>query len=233
LAIEKGSNLVGYDEDLVGLTCFPGGAGLFQHGGVAIRSERRERAKYMYKQSPLAAYLVALIFLPSVVISGQSTAKQVSPPLKAVAVLHPTTGNNVTGTVTFTEVEDGVRVDAAITGLTPGKHGFHVHESGDCSAPDAGSAGAHFNPTNKQHGGADSLERHVGDMGNIEADASGEAKLNYLDHRMSLGNDRRSIIGRAVIVHAKPDDLKTQPSGDSGDRVACGVIGRAKSDEKQ
>jgi len=108
-----------------------------------------------------------------------------------------------------------------------------VHEFGDCGAPDAISAGGHFNPTNKQHGGADSLERHVGDMGNIEADASGEAKLNYLDHRMSLGNDRRSIIGRAVIVHAKPDDLESQPSGDSGDRVACGVIGRAKSNENQ
>ena len=164
---------------------------------------------------------------------GQSTEKQASAPLKAVAVLHPTEGNRVTGTVTFMEVEDGVRVDAEIHGLTPGKHGFHVHEFGDCGAPDASSAGSHFNPTNKQHGGADSLERHVGDMGNIEADASGEAKLNYLDHKMSLADDKRSIIGRAVIVHAKPDDLKSQPSGDSGDRVACGVIGRAKSEENQ
>jgi len=189
----------------------------------------------MHMQSPLATYLVALtcpFFLPALV-SGQSTAKHVSPPLKAIAVLHPAAGNNVTGTVTFTEVEDGVRVDAAITGLTPGKHGFHVHELGDCSAPDAGSAGGHFNPTNKPHGGADALERHVGDMGNVDADASGAAKLTYLDHRMSLANDRRSIIGRAVVVHAKPDDLKTQPSGDSGARVACGVIGRVKSDENQ
>jgi len=187
----------------------------------------------MYVQSSLATYLIALTFLSPAVISGQSTANRASPPLKAIAVLRSTAGNNVTGTVTFTEVEDGVRVDAVITGLTPGKHGFHVHEFGDCSAPDAGSAGGHFNPTNKPHGGADAIERHLGDMGNVEADASGAAKLTYLDHRMSLANDKLSIVGRAVIVHAKPDDLKTQPSGDSGDRVACGVVGRAKSEENQ
>jgi Cu-Zn family superoxide dismutase len=149
--------------------------------------------------------------------------------MKAIAVLHPTAGSKVSGTVTFTEVADGVEVQATITGLTPGKHGFHVHEFGDCSAADASSAGGHFNPTNQPHGAPDDQARHAGDMGNIEADASGNAKLNYIDHDMSLTDDRRSIIGRAVIVHAKADDLKTQPTGDSGARVACGVIGRAKS----
>ena len=172
---------------------------------------------------------VGFLLLAAPTAGARSNRRKAVPPLKAVAVLHPTAGNTVEGSVTFTEVEDGVQVDATITGLTPGKHGFHVHEFGDCSAVDASSAGAHFNPTNKPHGGADAIERHVGDMGNVEADASGAAKLIYLDHRMSLGNDRRSIIGRAVIVHAKPDDWKTQPSGDSGDRVACGVIGRAKA----
>ena len=181
-------------------------------------------------RSSLAAcgFAVTWALLSTAAINGQSHMTKASDPLRAVALLHPTEGNKVTGTVTFTEVEDGVRVDAQIHGLTPGKHGFHVHEFGDCSAPDASSAGAHFNPTNKQHGGADALERHVGDMGNITADAAGEAKLNYLDHKMSLADDERSIIGRTVIVHAKPDDLKSQPSGDSGDRVACGVVGRAK-----
>ena len=151
-----------------------------------------------------------------------------STPLKAVAVLRPTEGNKVSGTVTFTEVADGVQVDAEITGLAPGKHGFHIHEFGDCSAADASSAGAHFNPTNQPHAAPDAEVRHVGDMGNVDADASGAAKLEYLDHHMSLANDERSIIGRSVVVHAKADDLKSQPAGDSGARVACGVIGRAK-----
>ena len=179
----------------------------------------------------IRSWLIALVFLSltAVAVYAQATAEKPSAPLKAVAVLHPTAGNKVSGTITFTEVADGVQLQAEITGLTPGKHGFHVHEFGDCSAADAASAGAHFNPTNQPHGAPDAQARHVGDMGNVEADASGVAKLNYVDHDMSLGNDERSIIGRSVIVHAKADDLKTQPAGDSGARVACGVIGRAKS----
>src|SRR2546430_17103421 len=147
---------------------------------------------------------------------------------KGISVLHPTAGNKVTGTVTFTPVADGVQVHAELAGLTPGKHGFHVHEFGDCSAADASSAGAHFNPTNKPHAGPDAPERHVGDMGNVEADASGKATLEYLDHQISLTNDQQSAIGRSVVVHAQADDLKSQPAGDSGARIACGVIGRAK-----
>ena len=177
------------------------------------------------------ASFVALIFL---VVSpftarAQTPAEKPSAPLKAVAVLHPTAGSKVSGTVTFTEEADGVRVRAEITGLTPGNHGFHIHEFGDCSAADASSAGAHFNPTNNPHAGPDAAERHVGDMGNVEAEASRKATLEYVDHQISLTNDQRSVIGRSVVVHAKADDLKSQPSGDSGARVACGVIGRAKS----
>jgi len=177
------------------------------------------------------ASLIGLTFLLSVgfTAQAQTPAEKPSPPLKAVAVLHPTGGNKLSGTVTFTEVADGVQVQAEITGLTPGNHGFHVHEFGDCSAADASSAGAHFNPTNKPHAGPDATERHVGDMGNVEADASGKAKLEYVDHQISLTNDQQSVIGRSVVVHAKADDLKSQPTGDSGARVACGVIGRAKS----
>ena len=147
---------------------------------------------------------------------------------KGISVLHPTAGNKVSGTVTFTAAADGVKIHAEIAGLTPGKHGFHVHEFGDCSAADASSAGAHFNPTNQPHAGPDTAARHEGDMGNIEADASGNAKLDYVDHQISLTDDAKSAIGRSVVVHAKPDDLKTQPSGDSGARIACGVIGWAK-----
>ena len=179
----------------------------------------------------LRVSMIGLAFLSLAALTGpaQTPAEKPSAPLQAIAVLHATAGNKVSGIVKFTEVADGVQVQAEITGLTPGNHGFHVHEFGDCSAPDVSSAGAHFNPTNKPHAGPDALERHVGDMGNVGADSSGKAKLEYVDHQISLTNDQQSVIGRSVVVHAKADDLKSQPAGDSGARIACGVIGRAKS----
>lgn len=146
---------------------------------------------------------------------------------KAIAVLHPTNGNQVTGTVTFTKGTEGVRIVADLTGLKPGKHGFHVHEFGDCSAPDATSAGGHFNPTKHEHGAPDAAQRHAGDLGNIEADGSGKAHVDFTDKAMKLSGDE-GIVGHAVIVHEKADDLKTQPTGDAGGRVACGVVGIAK-----
>ena len=177
------------------------------------------------------ASFIGLMFLSfaGLIALAQTPAAKSTASSKAIAVLHPTAGNKVAGTVTFTPVADGVQVHADITGLTPGKHGFHVHEFGDCSAADAASAGAHFNPTNQPHAGPDAAARHEGDMGNVEANAYGNAKLDYVDHQISLSNDAKLVIGRSVVVHAKPDDLKTQPSGDSGARVACGVIGWAKT----
>src|SRR5215475_12708903 len=172
--------------------------------------------------------LMSLSFAGLIALAQTPSAKSATSS-KAIAVLHPTAGNKVAGTVTFTPVAGGVQVHAEITGLTPGKHGFHVHEFGDCSAADLSSAGAHFNPTNQPHAGPDAAARHEGDMGNVEADASGNAKLDYVDHQISLTDDAKSVIGRSVVVHAKPDDLKTQPSGDAGARIACGVIGWAKS----
>src|SRR5947199_3210566 len=102
-------------------------------------------------------------------------------PTKAIAVLHPTAGNNVTGSVTFTNSGDEVKVVADVTGLTPGKHGFHIHEFGDCSSSDGSSAGGHFNPTHKQHGAPDASDRHAGDLANIEAAASGKAHTDGCD----------------------------------------------------
>jgi superoxide dismutase, Cu-Zn family len=174
-------------------------------------------------------FALIAFFAAAFSVQSQTPEAKSSAPLKAIAVLHPTAGNKVSGMVTFTEVADGVQVRAEISGLTPGTHGFHVHEFGDCSGADANSAGAHFNPTNKPHAGPDAAERHVGDMGNVQADASGKAKLDYVDHDISLRKDPKSVIGRSVIVHAQRDDLKSQPSGDAGARVACGVIGVAKS----
>jgi superoxide dismutase, Cu-Zn family len=141
---------------------------------------------------------------------------------KAAAQLEPKSGSQVTGTVTFTKVGDEIQVVADIQNLKPGKHGFHIHEKGDCSAADAASAGAHFNPTQKHHGGPMTPDHHSGDLGNIEADASGKAHLDWKGKLSLSGND--SIIGRSVVVHEKEDDLKTDPSGNSGARIACGVI---------
>lgn len=146
---------------------------------------------------------------------------------KAIAVLSPASGSNVSGTVTFTKSGNEVNVVAEVSGLKPGKHGFHVHQFGDCSAKDATSAGDHYNPTNNPHANHDTEKRHMGDLGNIEADASGKARLELKDKVLKLSGDD-SIVGYAVIVHEKADDLKTQPTGDAGGRIACGVIGVAK-----
>ena len=143
---------------------------------------------------------------------------------KATAVIHPTQGNIVSGIVTFDEHNDGLHISAKLTGLTPGKHGFHLHEFGDCGCPDAVCAGSHFNPTNKPHGGPDNPERHAGDFGNITADDQGHAHYELVDSHATL-NGPYSIIGRTVIVHADPDDLTTQPTGNAGARIGCGVIG--------
>jgi Cu-Zn family superoxide dismutase len=141
---------------------------------------------------------------------------------KATAKLEPKSNSKVTGTVTFTKSGDDVEVVGEIQNLTPGKHGFHIHDKGDCSAPDAASAGGHFNPTHQHHGGPSTAERHTGDLGNIEADKSGNAHIQWKGKMSLSGAD--SIIGKSVVVHEKEDDLKTDPSGNSGARIACGVI---------
>jgi Cu-Zn family superoxide dismutase len=145
---------------------------------------------------------------------------------KAVAVIHPTQGNAASGTVTFEHQPQGMLVTAKIHGLTPGEHGFHIHEYGNCSCADALCAGDHFNPTHKNHGGPHNPERHVGDLGNITADARGNVQYEYVDTFLTL-NGPHSIIGRSVIVHEQRDDLVSQPVGNAGARVGCGVIGIA------
>ncbi len=146
---------------------------------------------------------------------------------KAVCVLSPTKGSKVKGVVTFTRSDSGIVVTADVEGLTPGKHGFHVHQFGDCTSPDGSSAGDHFNPDNTSHGAPHNGQRHVGDLGNLEAGPDGKAHYQRADSLVSL-NGKHSVIGRALVVHAGEDDLKSQPSGNSGARVAYGVIGIAK-----
>jgi len=143
---------------------------------------------------------------------------------KVSAALSPTAGNKAAGSVTFASSGDRVRVVAKVSGLQPGAHGFHIHEKGDCSAADGMSAGGHFNPTTKPHGNPSAGEHHGGDMPMLEADAAGNATLDATLDTVTLGSDATSIVGRAVIVHKDADDFKTQPTGNSGARVACGVI---------
>lgn len=149
---------------------------------------------------------------------------------EAVAEIKSFKGNQIKGIVTFTKVSNGIRVVADVQGLAPGKHGFHVHEFGDCSGEGA-AAGEHFNPTHRAHGGPDSAERHVGDLGNLIADENGHAHYERVDTLISLSGEN-SILGRSIIIHSDPDDYTTQPSGHSGNKIACGLI-TAQTDVKR
>jgi Cu-Zn family superoxide dismutase len=143
---------------------------------------------------------------------------------KATATLEPTKGNTAAGTVTFQQKGDRVAVTVNVTGLTPNsEHGFHAHEKGDCSSGDGMSTGGHFNPTGKPHG-PQSADHHAGDMPGLKADANGNVKTSFELTGVTIGSGAADLAGRGLIVHAGPDDFKTQPTGNSGARVACGVI---------
>lgn len=143
----------------------------------------------------------------------------------AEAVVKAASGSKVEGVVHFMAKGESLTVHAKLSGLTPGDHGFHVHETGDCSAPDAKSAGGHFNPGHVDHGAPTDEAHHGGDLGNIKADDSGVAEVTMTIGSLSLDPKAdNSVIGKAVIVHGGADDLKSQPSGAAGPRVACGVV---------
>ena len=158
--------------------------------------------------------------------NGNATKEHVAGPTKAICVMSPLSDSKVSGVITFTQKGAEVEITGSISGLTPGEHGFHVHEFGDLTSKDGKSTGGHFNPDGKKHGGPHDKDRHVGDLGNIKADNKGVATLNMKDKVIQLDGPH-SIIGRGLIVHAKADDEKSQPSGDAGGRVGGGVIGIA------
>ncbi len=168
--------------------------------------------------------LVACSQEAEVVQSDAAINAQTESATEFAAVLQPTEGNAVSGTVLFSSTENGVRVSANVNGLAlMSSHGFHIHEFGDCSAADASSAGGHFNPRGQPHGAPDSAQRHVGDLGNIVSNGAGVAQTNMVDTQLSFsGMD--SIVGKSVVIHAVVDDLETQPTGNAGARLACGVI---------
>lgn len=132
------------------------------------------------------------------------------------------------GTMTITEVDHGVKITGDIKGLPAGSHGFHIHETGACAAPDFKSAGGHFNPDGHDHGDLSKNPSHNGDMANIEVGSNGRVHVDIENTKVTLRPDAKNSLlkkgGTAIVVHAKPDDYKTQPTGDAGDRLLCGVI---------
>jgi Cu-Zn family superoxide dismutase len=136
----------------------------------------------------------------------------------------------VSGVVNFTEVPGGIQVVTRVEGASPGQHGLHVHEVGACDGPDFQSAGGHFNPTGAPHAGPMATPRHAGDLGNIEIAADGTGSADLTTDLLTLDEGANSVLGKSVIVHAGADDLTTQPTGDSGSRVACGLVERVEGE---
>ncbi len=168
--------------------------------------------------------LTALTCAIALAITGCGALKTKTKPIEAA--MAPTAGSNVAGTLVFTSVPGGVHISGRLTGLAPGStHGFHLHEHGDCSATDASSAGGHFNPTSTAHGDPMGMIHHGGDIANQVADAQGAVDVDVTVRGVTLGTGvSDDVLGRSVIVHRDADDYATQPSGNSGPRLACGVI---------
>lgn len=143
----------------------------------------------------------------------------------ASAQLTATKGNAVSGVVNFVQKGDKVLVSGEVRGLKPsGEHGFHIHDKGDCSSGDGMGTGGHFNPDGKAHGAHAHNVHHVGDLPSLKADASGTARFSFESTALTLGSGVADVQGRGLIVHRDADDYQTQPTGNSGPRVACGVI---------
>ena len=181
-----------------------------------------------------AGLILALVIVTAIaVISGGNSAVATaklggaSAPkaaAKAMATLDSKSGSTLTGKATFMEKSGGVEIKVEISGAKPGMHGIHLHETGDCSAPDAKSAGGHFNPDGTSHGAPDADPHHAGDLGNISVGANGKGSLRIFAKGLTVGPGPHSVGGRALVVHADPDDLKSQPAGNSGARFSCGVV---------
>lgn len=150
-----------------------------------------------------------------------------APTGRVFAKIEPASGSRVHGRAEFTQADGKVTMTVEVSGLTPGEHAIHLHENGDCSAPDASSAGGHWNPTYEAHGKWGTHPFHRGDVGNLDADARGRATFTFTTGLWSLdGDPSRNVVGKAIVIHAKADDFTSQPSGNAGARVACGVIER-------
>ncbi len=147
----------------------------------------------------------------------------------AEATLEAKSGSKVAGTVLFSKTDKGLQVKASVSGASPGAHGIHIHDKGDCSSPDGKSAGDHFNPTKAPHAGPDQATRHGGDLGNITVNSDGKGQMTMDLPPVAGMSDWGTIVGKSVVLHEKADDLKTQPAGDAGPRIGCGVIAAVKA----
>lgn len=163
--------------------------------------------------------------------SGSSTQAAADEHVGATAEMKPAANAKdemVTGTIKLISDEHGVKMMLDLKGFKPNsEHAIHIHEKGDLSSPDLKSAGPHFNPHMKKHGGPTGEERHCGDLGNITADADGNVKMTIDAHGVTLDGEKDGVIGRSIIIHAVADDLKTDPAGNAGDRISGGVIEKA------
>jgi Cu-Zn family superoxide dismutase len=144
----------------------------------------------------------------------------------ASAVIEPKSGSHTTGKAWFAKSKDGIQVLVIAQHLMPGLHGIHIHEKGNCSAQDASSAGPHYNPSLHKHGSADPHKYHMGDLGNIVISNKGIGILNLGIPTSEHGahTNWQDIIGRSIVLHGGVDDLTSQPAGDSGNRIGCGLI---------
>jgi Cu-Zn family superoxide dismutase len=169
-------------------------------------------------------FMPLALFIATVLSTGCTSMS--SPGPSALVAMESRSGSSVTGSIRVSEVGGGLRLLGEVRGLKPGgEHGFHIHEKGDCSAPDASSAGGHFNPAGAPHGHAGKGPHHAGDMPNLKADANGVAKVDQTVPGVTLqAGTAQSAAGRSLVVHRDPDDYTSQPAGNSGPRVACGVI---------
>jgi superoxide dismutase, Cu-Zn family len=173
---------------------------------------------------------IILFFITFLIACGpRQSAEREAAREMAIAEMNPASGSEVRGLATFVQTDKGVTMTLELSGLKPnGVHALHLHEFGDCSAPDATSAGGHWNPTKERHGerhGTD--EFHRGDIDNIEADGQGRARYEITVEDWTIGGDPATdILGKSVIVHMDEDDFETQPTGDAGDRISCGAIVR-------
>ncbi|HYO76163.1 MAG TPA: superoxide dismutase family protein [Thermoanaerobaculia bacterium] len=163
-----------------------------------------------------------VLFSVSLVLLASCASMSSGP--RAMATLAPTSGSTAAGTVNLTQLANGgVEVVANLTGVPPGVHGFHIHERGDCG-DNGNAAGGHYNPTGTPHGAPNADAHHAGDFGNITADANGNATARFTTRSISVAEGPITAVGHAIILHANPDDLTTQPTGNAGARIACGVV---------
>jgi len=195
---------------------------------IDLTTENKGKVEMMIRR--ISRAILVAVFVCAVTSCSQNDGRIGS----AVAVLHPSAGSSVQGVVRFEQQPEQVVIRVELSGLKPNAiHGFHIHEFGDCRAADASSAGGHYSPRDTKHGDPKDPFHHAGDLGNLRTDGEGRVETRLFADYITINGKKNPVLGRAVIVHEKADDLLSQPSGAAGDRWACGVIGVANPDYEE